>query len=40
MHQVTAMEVDIPRFSFYGWFLKPGKLYDIRNVEFEDTSKK
>ena len=28
-HAVTPVTVDVPRFSVFGWYLKPGKLYGL-----------
>eukprot|EP01121_Diplochlamys_sp_Union-15-3_P022170 TRINITY_DN9360_c0_g1_i4.p1 TRINITY_DN9360_c0_g1~~TRINITY_DN9360_c0_g1_i4.p1 ORF type:complete len:224 (+),score=42.17 TRINITY_DN9360_c0_g1_i4:50-721(+) len=29
LHQVTKVETNKSRYSIFGWFLKPGKLYDL-----------
>lgn len=28
-HEVTAVTTQRPRYSIFGWFLKPGKLYEL-----------
>jgi len=30
-HAVTAVTCDVPRYSVFGWFLRPGRLYALQN---------
>jgi hypothetical protein len=32
-HEVTAVTASRPRYSIFGWFLKPGRIYPLRLSE-------
>ncbi|EFJ52159.1 hypothetical protein VOLCADRAFT_120381 [Volvox carteri f. nagariensis] len=38
-HAVTAMTTDRPRYSIFGWFLEPGKLYELYTGKEEDDKR-